>query len=97
MNRSLRSPSSVSKSLAQLLVHQGIRVNCAAPGPVWPPLNPADRAAEDVAHLVEKTPMGRPAQPEEIAPAYVLLASNVDSGYRTGEVIRWLGGRTTAA
>ncbi len=86
-----------TKSLAQMLVGKGIRVNCVAPGPVWTPLNPADRAPEDVAHFGEQTPMGRPAQPEEIAPAFVFLASNTDSGYMTGEILRLLGGQTTAA
>lgn len=85
-----------TKSLAQNLLEKGIRVNCVAPGPVWTPLNPADRPAEDVAHFGEKTPMGRPAQPEEIAPSYVFLASNADSSYMTGEIIRHLGGETTA-
>jgi NAD(P)-dependent dehydrogenase (short-subunit alcohol dehydrogenase family) len=86
-----------TKSLAQALVERGIRVNCVAPGPVWTPLNPADRPAEEVATFGEKTPMGRPAQPEEIAPAYVYFASNVDSSYVTGEVLTLLGGETTAA
>ena len=85
-----------TKSLAQDLVDRGIRVNCVAPGPVWTPLNPADRPAEEVAHFGEGTPMGRPAQPEEIAPAYVFLASNADSSYITGEVLTLLGGATTA-
>ena len=85
-----------TKSLAQNLLEKGIRVNCVAPGPVWTPLNPADRPAEDVAHFGEQTPMGRPAQPEEIAPTYVFLASNADSSFMTGEIIRHLGGATTA-
>lgn len=85
-----------TKSLAQNLLERGIRVNCIAPGPVWTPLNPAERTAEETAHFGEKTPMGRPAQPEEVAPAYVFFASNADSSYITGEVLTLLGGSTTA-
>ena len=86
-----------TKSLAQNLVERGIRVNCVAPGPVWTPLNPADKDAEKVAEFGADTPMKRPAQPEEIAPAYVYFASEVDSSYVTGEVLTLLGGETTAA
>lgn len=86
-----------TKSLAQNLVEKGIRVNCVAPGPVWTPLNPADQKAEDVAQFGADTPMKRPAQPEEIAPAFVYFASEVDSSYVTGEVLTLLGGETTAA
>ena len=85
-----------TKSLAQNLVERGIRVNCVAPGPVWTPLNPADKEPEDVAQFGADTPMKRPAQPEEIAPAYVYFASEVDSSYVTGEVLTLLGGETTA-
>jgi NAD(P)-dependent dehydrogenase (short-subunit alcohol dehydrogenase family) len=86
-----------TKSLAQQLVERGVRVNCVAPGPVWTPLNPADREAEEVAHFGEEQPMGRPAQPEEIAPAFVYFASEADSSYVTGEVLTLLGGETRAA
>jgi NAD(P)-dependent dehydrogenase (short-subunit alcohol dehydrogenase family) len=86
-----------TKSLAGNLVERGIRVNCVAPGPVWTPLNPAERAPEDVEEFGAGTPFGRPAQPEEIAPAYVFLASNADSGYISGHVLPILGGDTTAA
>ena len=86
-----------TKSLAQNLVDRGIRVNCVAPGPVWTPLNPADQKPDDVAEFGADTPMKRPAQPEEIAPAYVYFASEVDSSYVTGEVLTLLGGETTAA
>jgi len=86
-----------TKSLAQNLVEKGIRVNCVAPGPVWTPLNPSDKKAEDVAKFGADTPMKRPAQPEEIAPAYVYFASEIDSSYVTGEVLTLLGGETTAA
>lgn len=85
-----------TKSLAQNLVEKGIRVNCVAPGPVWTPLNPADKPAKDVAEFGADTPMKRPAQPEEIAPAFVYFASEIDSSYVTGEVLTLLGGETTA-
>ncbi len=85
-----------TKSLAQNLVEKGIRVNCVAPGPVWTPLNPSDKPAKDVAEFGADTPMKRPAQPEEIAPAFVYFASEVDSSYVTGEVLTLLGGETTA-
>ena len=85
-----------TKSLAQNLVEKGIRVNCVAPGPVWTPLNPADQSATKVARFGAETPMKRPAQPEEIAPAFVFFASEADSSYITGEVLTLLGGETTA-
>jgi NAD(P)-dependent dehydrogenase (short-subunit alcohol dehydrogenase family) len=85
-----------TKSLAQNLVEKGIRVNCVAPGPVWTPLNPSDKSAKDVAKFGADTPMNRPAQPEEIAPAFVFFASEADSSYVTGEVLTLLGGETTA-
>ena len=85
-----------TKSLAQNLVEKGIRVNCVAPGPVWTPLNPSDQKPDDVAEFGADTPMKRPAQPEEIAPAFVYFASEIDSSYVTGEVLTLLGGETTA-
>jgi NAD(P)-dependent dehydrogenase (short-subunit alcohol dehydrogenase family) len=87
-----------TKALAQNLIEKGIRVNAVAPGPVWTPLNPADRgqSAEKVSQFGQKSPMGRPAQPEELAPAYVFLASDADSSYVTGEVLKVMGGETTA-
>jgi NAD(P)-dependent dehydrogenase (short-subunit alcohol dehydrogenase family) len=86
-----------TKSLAQNLVEKEIRVNCVAPGPVWTPLNPSDnKTPTEVSRFGQKTPMGRPAQPEEIAPAFVFFASNIDSSYITGEVLTLLGGETTA-
>jgi len=86
-----------TKALAQSLVKQGIRVNCVAPGPVWTPLNPAERAPGEVTDFGADVPMGRPAQPEEIAPAFVFFASEADSSYVTGEILALLGGQTTAA
>lgn len=86
-----------TKSLAQSLVDRKIRVNCVAPGPVWTPLNVADKEAKDVARHGADTPMKRPAQPEEIAPAFVFFAANSCSSYITGEVLTLLGGETTAA
>lgn len=85
-----------TKSLAQALVERGIRVNCVAPGPVWTPLNPAERGPGEIADFGADTPMGRPAQPEEIAPAYVYLASNADSSYVTGQILSPMGGETRA-
>lgn len=87
----------ITKSLAEELVEKGIRVNSVAPGPVWTPLNPSDTGldTEDVAQFgkdVGGTPMKRPAQPEELAPAYVFLASNADSSYITGVVLPVAGG-----
>ncbi|HYC50231.1 MAG TPA: SDR family oxidoreductase [Gemmatimonadaceae bacterium] len=85
-----------TKSLAQSVVERGIRVNCVAPGPVWTPLNPADKDAADVKEFGAEQPMKRPAQPEEVAPAFVFFASSADSSYITGEVLTLLGGETTA-
>lgn len=81
-----------TRSLAGLLLARSIRVNCVAPGPVWTPLNPADKNAEQVAKFGADVPMKRPAQPEEIAPAFVFLASSQCSSYITGEVLPVIGG-----
>lgn len=81
-----------TRSLATNLVPRGIRVNAVAPGPVWTPLNPSDKAAKDVSKFGSDTPMKRPAQPEEIAPAYVFLASPQCSSYITGEILPVIGG-----
>ena len=83
-----------TKSLAQNLVEKGIRVNCVAPGPVWTPLNPADVEAEKVTKFGSDVSMKRPAQPEEVAPAYVFLAAPSCSSYITGEILPVLGGNT---
>jgi NAD(P)-dependent dehydrogenase (short-subunit alcohol dehydrogenase family) len=81
-----------TRALAGNLISRGIRVNAVAPGPVWTPLNPTDKKAEKVAEFGKQTPMKRPAQPEEIAPAYVFLASPQTSSYITGEVLPIIGG-----
>ena len=80
------------RSLAMHLVDKGIRVNAVAPGPVWTPLNPADRDAEGVSKFGGATPMKRPAQPEEISPAFVFLAAPSCSSYITGEILPIIGG-----
>ncbi|HEX7561863.1 MAG TPA: SDR family oxidoreductase, partial [Bradyrhizobium sp.] len=80
------------RSLATHLIDKGIRVNAVAPGPVWTPLNPADRPAKGVSKLGSETPMKRPAQPEEIAPAFVFLAAPSCSSYITGEILPIIGG-----
>ena len=76
-----------TKALAHNVADQGIRVNAVAPGPVWTPLNPADRSSEDIVQFGAKTHMGRPAQPEEISPAYVFLAAPCCASYITGIVL----------
>jgi NAD(P)-dependent dehydrogenase (short-subunit alcohol dehydrogenase family) len=81
-----------ARSLASHLVDRGIRVNVVAPGPVWTPLNPADRSAKAIQTFGADTPMKRPAQPEEIAPAFVFLAAPSCSSYITGEILPIIGG-----
>jgi NAD(P)-dependent dehydrogenase (short-subunit alcohol dehydrogenase family) len=83
-----------TRSLGTKLIQKGIRVNAVAPGPVWTPLNPADKKPKDISKFGADTPMKRPAQPEEIAPAYVFLASPQCSSYITGEIIPIIGGYT---
>jgi NAD(P)-dependent dehydrogenase (short-subunit alcohol dehydrogenase family) len=86
--------NSFTKSLALQSVERGIRVNAVAAGPVWTPLNPSDAglSPEQVAQFGKSTPMGRPAQPEELAPAYVFLASDADSSFITGTILHVAGG-----
>ena len=81
-----------TKSLASNLLERGIRVNCVAPGPVWTPLNPADKPASEVAKFGQDSDMGRPAQPEEISPAFVFLASPVTASYVNGVILPVMGG-----
>jgi NAD(P)-dependent dehydrogenase (short-subunit alcohol dehydrogenase family) len=84
--------NAMTKALATNLADRGIRVNAVAPGPTWTPLNPADRPAEKVKDFGSKTAFRRPAQPEEVAPAYVFLASPVTGSYITGLVLPVIGG-----
>ncbi len=86
-----------TKTLSMELLERGIRVNAVAPGPVWTPLNPSDAGMtpEKVAQFGTQSPMKRPAQPEELAPSYVFLASDADSSYITGIVLQVMGGETT--
>lgn len=86
-----------TKTIAMELIDRGIRANVVAPGPVWTPLNPSDPglSPQKVAEFGQKNPMGRPAQPEELAPAYVFLASDADSSYITGIVLPVMGGETS--
>lgn len=81
-------------SLAQALTKRRIRVNCVAPGPVWTPLIPGTFDPEHVGEFGGQVPMGRPAQPDEIAPSYVFFASDELSSYYSGEVLAPLGGLT---
>lgn len=81
-------------SMAQALAPRGIRVNCVAPGPVWTPLIPSTLSEDHVEGFGEGVPLGRPAEPDEIAPSFVFFASNRLSSFYTGEVIAPVGGET---
>lgn len=82
---------SFTRALSGSLAKEGIRVNGVAPGPIWTPLIPASFSAEKVAKFGQSTPLGRPGQPDELAPGYVYLASD-DSSYVTGQVLHINGG-----
>ncbi|ANY77684.1 NAD(P)-dependent oxidoreductase [Microvirga ossetica] len=85
-----------TRSLAQKLAGEGIRVNGVAPGPIWTPLIPSTFSAEEVKQFGAKTPMKRPGQPNEVAPAYLFLACE-DSSYVSGSVLHPNGGEATEA
>lgn len=85
-----------TKSLAQNLIERGIRVNCVSPGPIWTPLQPVSKPAKKVAEHGADTPLKRPGQPEEVAPAFVFFASEADSSYINGEILTLLGGEVRA-
>jgi NAD(P)-dependent dehydrogenase (short-subunit alcohol dehydrogenase family) len=81
-----------TRSLSENLVKDGIRVNAVAPGPIWTPLNPSGGASQEkLEHFGESTPMGRPGQPNEVAPAFLFLACE-DSSYMSGQVLHPNGG-----
>jgi len=82
---------SFTRALSQAVVQRGVRVNAVAPGPIWTPLIPASFSAEHVQKFGANTPMGRPGQPDEVAPCYVFLASD-DASYITGQVLHPNGG-----
>lgn len=84
--------SNFTAGLAQMLADRGIRVNAVAPGPIWTPLIPSTMPAEKAASFGQQNPLGRPGQPAELAPAYVLLASD-DGSYITGAVVPVTGGQ----
>ncbi|RZC80913.1 hypothetical protein C5167_043491 [Papaver somniferum] len=83
---------SFTRGLSLQLVSKGIRVNGVSPGPVWTPLIPASFSEEKIKEFGSEVPMGRAAQPHEIAPSYVFLASNIDSSYISGQVLHPNGG-----
>ena len=80
-----------TRSLSQALADKAIRVNGVAPGPIWTPLIPSTFSPEEVETFGSDVPLGRPGQPEEVAPSYLFLASD-DSSYMTGQVLHPNGG-----
>ncbi len=86
----------LTRSLARSLAKRGIRVNGVAPGPVWTPLIPASYKASEIPEFGRNTALGRPGQPNEIAPCYLLLASE-DGSYMTGQILHPNGGEIVGA
>ncbi len=86
--------NNLTQNMAKELGPKGIRVNAVAPGPIWTPLQPATRDAKDMETFGKKTPLGRPGQPAELAPAYVFLASPRDASYVSGTIVGVTGGET---
>ena len=84
--------TSFTRSLAQSLADKGIRVNGVAPGPIWTPLIPSTMPPEHVEEFGKNTPLGRPGEPKEVAPAYVLIASD-EASFMSGAMIPVTGGK----
>ena len=87
--------NSITVNLAEQLGPRGIRVNAVAPGPIWTPLQPATRTAEEVARFGSDSPLGRAGQPAEVAPAFVFLASEHTASYISGSILGVTGGKAT--
>lgn len=87
--------NSITVNLAEQLGPKGIRVNAVAPGPIWTPLQPATRDADEVANFGADSPLGRAGQPAEVAPAFVFLASEVTASYVSGSILGVTGGKAT--